>query len=75
MGRKTYVTIVGGPHNGEQVMVDGACRVIHLLNPEENTEWTAGPVDISDALLHRVELRIRTTPNGLLAYWSERKEI
>ena len=65
------VVIVGGPHDGDEIMVEDASNRVHVAEVADTPQWLAYAEEIGMSV-HEAVMPVRMTPNGYRAYWNER---
>jgi hypothetical protein len=64
------VTVVGGPDDGIEVVVEGdRVHMIELADPSAAAPPPDSPIGAS---VHHIIMPVRLTRNGYRCYWSER---
>ena len=67
------VTIIGGPHDGDEVTIEDAWGRVHVaIAGEPNNELWSAVDERTGISVHEVIMPVRLTRNGYRAYWSER---
>src|SRR4051812_27367834 len=68
-GDMISVTVVGGPDDGIEVVVEG--DRVHMAYPDE-LPWQLNMTEETGTSIHEVIMPVRLTRNGYRCYWSER---